>query len=741
MDVTGALPDSQALGNEYGDLNSELVWPLRIAVVMGLACLGAAFAGGHIIALRGWHWLPEAGFALLLGAVTSGVSTTYLDESVLSHFVFNPEFFMIWLLPPIIFEAGFNMNQQTFFANIIPMCGYAFVGTFISTMVVGAVCYYAGQYGLCLPLGPIASLTFGALISATDPVTVLSVFQAIGVQPELFALVFGESVLNDAIALVLANTIIAFRGEEVTSAHVTEAFASFVTVFACSMAVGSFIGALSAWVYKKLNLRLHPETLFVETALSVVWPYSAYYLSEALGLSGIVAILFCGILMARYTRFNLSRPARVLTARSYKVVALIAETYIFVYLGLSFFALPILSSTPWDLVIIGLGACFAGRAVNILIVSLLLFCIGFSVPFRYQVALWCSGLRGGVAFAIASLLYAHHEFEDAEHDLAILQVTLMIATFTIFFFGGAIVPISEWLDVMHVDGKSDLHSRDFSVTPRITQRAKSFAQRLERNYLSPFLSIHGAGDSFGYEQMVEGAFARENGPGIGPKSERSTPVPEGEGGLSALEEGGEEDDAEGKGDEEASLSGNPAPEARTEPVTVARPRPRVAPAAGRPGENPLVAPENALGESGLVTRSLRGRQASLALAQRAPELMISPLELEIARLSQSGPREYHGPRGSRNALFDFDMLGNRARERAKELEDQVVELQGALKKAQAELQLRATKLSELRDEQRQLKATVDSYKAASEAQQATLRRTGSHKSTLTKIVERFSITR
>lgn len=96
---------------------------------------------------------------------------------------------MIWLLPPIIFEAGYNMNRRAFFENLVPTALFAFGGTVFSTAVVGSVTYAAGQAGLCHPLGGLAALYFGSLISATDPVTVLAVFQKLGVKCDLFAMV------------------------------------------------------------------------------------------------------------------------------------------------------------------------------------------------------------------------------------------------------------------------------------------------------------------------------------------------------------------------------------------------------------------------------------------------------------------------------------------------------------------------------------------------------------------------
>ena len=80
--------------------------------------------------------------------------------------------------PQMLPRQGFNMNVPIFLMNLCPTMFFAFVGTFASTFAVGGIVYTAGQYGLCYPLSLLASLVFGSLISATDPVTVLAVFQA-----------------------------------------------------------------------------------------------------------------------------------------------------------------------------------------------------------------------------------------------------------------------------------------------------------------------------------------------------------------------------------------------------------------------------------------------------------------------------------------------------------------------------------------------------------------------------------
>ena len=173
------------------------------------------------------------------------------------------EFFMVFLLPPIIFDAGYNMDVKAFLANLGPTMFFAFIGTFGSTFVVGGAVYYAGQQGWCYPLSMLASLTFGSLISATDPVTVLAVFSKLGVHVDLFSMVFGESVLNDAVAIVLSRTILSFNvpGTEVNSESIGAAVVSFFVIFGGSLLIGAVFGLLCTYTFKVLDMRHHEDLL------------------------------------------------------------------------------------------------------------------------------------------------------------------------------------------------------------------------------------------------------------------------------------------------------------------------------------------------------------------------------------------------------------------------------------------------------------------------------------------------
>ncbi len=137
------------------------------------------------------------------GEVRDATEVNEIDQKA----TFDPEIFFNVLLPPIIFHAGYSMKKRFFFRNIGSILALAFVGTVVSTFVVGGVMYGVATVFPHLKFSLLDSLHFGALISATDPVTVLAIFNDLSVDVNLYALVFGESVLNDAVAIVLTRTL------------------------------------------------------------------------------------------------------------------------------------------------------------------------------------------------------------------------------------------------------------------------------------------------------------------------------------------------------------------------------------------------------------------------------------------------------------------------------------------------------------------------------------------------------
>ena len=281
------------------------------AFLIQLVCLASALVMGLVMKHHAVHWLPEAGATLLLGITVGCVMWASDATAHLTKYVdFNEDIFFFLLLPPIIFESGFSLETKSFFRNFDGICALAFVGTGISTVVVGLVVWLAGVVGAVTALSMTHCLIFGAIVSATDPVTVLAVFAELGVNPDLFALVFGESVLNDAVAIVLYRTLLDFTKKGASIWSTVEAIGFFLFVFVGSTLVGAFFAVAAAAFFRAMKGPLLEKNAHVESSLVMVAPYCAYALAEFLELSGIVAILFCGAAMAHYVKPNLTSATR-----------------------------------------------------------------------------------------------------------------------------------------------------------------------------------------------------------------------------------------------------------------------------------------------------------------------------------------------------------------------------------------------------------------------------------------------
>ena len=116
--------------------------------------------------------------------------------------------FLILLLPPIIFESGYNMDKKPFFKNIGTVLMFSFLGTFIAISFSTCFFYLVGLTGASYKFSFGEAFAFGSLISATDPVAVLSIFKEMDANENLYAVVFGESIFNDAIGIVMFQSVI-----------------------------------------------------------------------------------------------------------------------------------------------------------------------------------------------------------------------------------------------------------------------------------------------------------------------------------------------------------------------------------------------------------------------------------------------------------------------------------------------------------------------------------------------------
>uniref|UniRef100_A0A672UKL5 Sodium/hydrogen exchanger n=1 Tax=Strigops habroptila TaxID=2489341 RepID=A0A672UKL5_STRHB len=429
----------------------------------------------------------------LKGEISPGKIHNVEQNDMLRKVTFDPEVFFNILLPPIIFHAGYSLKKRHFFRNLGSILAYAFLGTAVSCFIIGNLMY--GVVKLMKLVGQLSDkfyytdcLLFGAIISATDPVTVLAIFNELHADVDLYALLFGESVLNDAVAIVLSSSIVAYQptGEN-THAFDAAAFFKSVGVF-LGIFSGSFMMGAVTGVVTFTKLHCFP---LLETALFFLMSWSTFLLAEACGFTGVVAVLFCGITQAHYTYNNLSVESRSRTKQLFEVLHFLAENFIFSYMGLALFTFQKHIFSP--VFIIGAFiAIFFGRAAHIYPLSFLLN-LGrrHKISWNFQHMMMFSGLRGAMAFALAirdTATYSHQ---------MMFSTTLLIVFFTVWIVGGGTTPMLSWLNIrVGVDPDQDPPpTNDNSERRNRTKQESAWLFRLwysfDHNYLKPILTHSG----------------------------------------------------------------------------------------------------------------------------------------------------------------------------------------------------------------------------------------------------------
>ncbi|XP_078522555.1 sodium/hydrogen exchanger 9 [Lissotriton helveticus] len=421
---------------------------------------------------------------------------------MLQKMTFDPEVFFNVLLPPIIFHAGYSLKKRHFFRNLGSIITYAFLGTAISCLVIGFIMY--GFVKAMIQVGQLQDgdfhftdcLFFGSLMSATDPVTVLAIFHELHVDTDLYTLLFGESVLNDAVAIVLTYSISLYSPKENPNTFDAAAFfqsvGHFLGIFAGSFAMGSAYAVVTALLTKFTKLCEHP---MLETGLFFLLSWSAFLSAEAAGLTGIVAVLFCGVTQAHYTYNNLSTDSKMRTKQLFEFMNFLAENFIFAYMGLALFTF---QNHIFNALFIcgGFAAIFVARACNIYPLSFILN-LGRKnkIPWNFQHMMMFSGLRGAIAFALAI------RDTDSQPKQMMFTTTLLIVFFTVWVFGGGTTPMLTWLKIrVGVDPDEDIKGATEHQGPESTSRSSTKAESawlfriwygFDHKYLKPILTHAG----------------------------------------------------------------------------------------------------------------------------------------------------------------------------------------------------------------------------------------------------------
>ena len=205
------------------------------------------------------HSFPESITAILVGIVLGILFKAFYNKhtEMLNIVSFEPHTFFLFLLPCIMYEAGFSLKVKVFLKNIVPVMGFAVFSTIIAAFLFSVTFYYFSSF-TDYPISMMASSSFGSFISAIDPVATIAIFKSLGVAELPFTMVLGEAVLNDAVAIALANSIDDLdtsmrEGENILiSEAVLKGLIYFFWLLTFSVLLGFLCGLLFSYLFKKL---------------------------------------------------------------------------------------------------------------------------------------------------------------------------------------------------------------------------------------------------------------------------------------------------------------------------------------------------------------------------------------------------------------------------------------------------------------------------------------------------------
>ena len=505
------------------DLN--LVTLLAIIILMIYTVAAPIFEKIH------FHYMHESGLCMIIGVVVSLIAIFFDPHANFTKSInFSGDVFFTFVLPPIIFSAGYNLRKASFFKYFIYILNFGVFGTIMSFLWVAPITLLFNHFNFfyfpmklndeddsnnmnnnqnitpnTIPeisniiIGNIISnissnitnnisstnetqplndpsqlgnyvkfsvseiLLFASVISATDTIAALTFIHEDS-EPKLFAILFGEGVVNDAVCIVLYRILREFTlsGSEFTSGTPIMMFGKFLSLAFYSFIVGLLMGCICAYMLKYFltkNIKLNRTQ---EISIILFFAFISYTFSEELGLSPIVTLLFTGIFISNYAFYNLSFQAREESSVVSRMLSNIAEAFVFTYLGLTLIA-SIQNYFCLSFLIIEFFVVILGRAFAIFGLSWVMGVLhirNFHMKTSQKGIMSCAGsIRGAIAFGLAISI----ETSNKQHKEILVGTTLILVFFTTIVFG-AIMPLMINL-MKKLDPPEENQEKNIPVNP------------------------------------------------------------------------------------------------------------------------------------------------------------------------------------------------------------------------------------------------------------------------------------
>ncbi len=350
---------------------------LTIASIVGIIArrlrmpytVGLVLVGFFLFVVINWSQsFSEYGF--MIGVVEILDEFIHLDPDITREIILG------LLVPPLIFEAAFNLRIRDLLKDWKLITTFAIPGVLITTLLVG----FGVHWGVGIPIT--AALVFGALIAATDPVAVVALFKSLGVPKRLQVLLEGESLFNDGTAIVVFGIALELaQAKEVT---LLSGILDFLLVAGGGVLVGVIVGFFISRILTRL------DDYLIETALTFILAYGVYFLAENIHVSGVLAVVAAGLVNGSIGPKSMSPTTRIVVSNFWEFAAFIANSLIFLLIGLV--VDPVLLLQNWQAIFVAILAVLAARRLSFLDFPV------FLVQFHFAGNRYCFG----AAYAVQS---------------------------------------------------------------------------------------------------------------------------------------------------------------------------------------------------------------------------------------------------------------------------------------------------------------------------------------------------
>jgi Na+:H+ antiporter len=386
-----------------------------------------------------------------LALVLAGLALSFVRLETLSDLELTPDLLLLLFLPPLLFEAAYHLPFEDLRRNAVHIGYLALPGVLIGGAIAAVLAYLTiSATGLVQGFGWAQAMLFAAVLSATDPVSVLAMFKELGAPKRLYQVVEGESLINDGVAVV-AFAIVATAvgipiGHGVGGDHVALHGARDIAVYAIvtfvktgfgGVLVGAATGALASMVTRQVDDHL------IEITLTTLVAWGSFLIAEQLHVSGVLSTVSAGIVLGSFGKhYGMSASTRIAVQDFWQYMGFLSNSFIFLLIGLELE--PGRVAADVGMVLAGFASLVVARTIVVFLGVPVADRFTVAIPKSWRAVLVWGGLRGSLSMVLVLGLPASYAGRPT-----LITLVFGVVAVSLFLQGLTMAPLMRHLGLSH----------------------------------------------------------------------------------------------------------------------------------------------------------------------------------------------------------------------------------------------------------------------------------------------------